>query len=424
MENFNREEYTVAGAASRTGGMGGSYIDFGIVSNCTFILNTSTAEGGALNTMADLINCKFNYNSSAVQGGALCTGFNNIENCSFAYNSIHGMSGGAVAVTNLNMINCIFTGNRATVVGGGAVGFLGSYEESDDITISKSSFISNTSFMGGAIFAGISSFYGRITITNSVFTQNKAGNGGAVNVCGAHGYDTFLDISNCIFTGNKSELGGVSFLNDATVVGLKNNTLIGNLASQGGAMYFHEGYGDGDITISNCIIRNNYSTDEDQIYFDYDPGTNPTSIDYCNIEGGSPVSGIGNIDKDPYFADSGHWDENETPSDPNDDFWVGGDYHLRSQAGRYDPATQTWIQDSMTSPCIDAGNPSASIGWEPYPNGAVVNMGAYGGTAEASKSYFGTTPCEEPIAGDINGDCRVDLIDFGWMAFHWLEDNN
>jgi hypothetical protein len=50
-------------------------------------------------------------------------------------------------------------------------------------------------------------------------------------------------------------------------------------------------------------------------------------------------------------------------------------------------------------------------------------MGAYGGTVEASKSYFGTTPCETVVAGDINGDCSIDFKDFALMALHWLEDN-
>lgn len=50
-------------------------------------------------------------------------------------------------------------------------------------------------------------------------------------------------------------------------------------------------------------------------------------------------------------------------------------------------------------------------------------MGAYGGTAEASKSYFGSPVCETIIAGDINGDCKVDFVDFKLMASHWLEDN-
>ena len=80
--------------------------------------------------------------------------------------------------------------------------------------------------------------------------------------------------------------------------------------------------------------------------------------------------------------------------------------------------------DEVTSSCIDAGDPASPIGLEPFPNGGIINMGAYGGTEEASKSYFGKPPCETVIAGDINGDCEVNLIDFAFMAFHWLEERS
>jgi hypothetical protein len=79
------------------------------------------------------------------------------------------------------------------------------------------------------------------------------------------------------------------------------------------------------------------------------------------------------------------------------------------------------VQDAVTSPCIDAGDMTSPIGFEPFPNGGVINIGAYGGTAEASKSYFGEPVCKTVVAGDINGDCKVDFKDFAFMAFHWLE---
>jgi hypothetical protein len=75
----------------------------------------------------------------------------------------------------------------------------------------------------------------------------------------------------------------------------------------------------------------------------------------------------------------------------------------------------------VTSPCIDAGDPNSPIMYEPFPNGGVVNMGAYGGTTQASKSYFGEPPCDTIIAGDINGDCRVDIADMVILLDHWLE---
>lgn len=164
-------------------------------------------------------------------------------------------------------------------------------------------------------------------------------------------------------------------------------------------------------TIENCII---YHSSPIMV----DSGAT-LNISYCDLEGGldwifgsGTVNwGPGNIDTDPCFARIKNWA-------------VDGDYHLNSQAGRWDPSAQSWIQDDVTSPCIDAGNPQGPIGQEPFPNGGRINMGAYGATAEASKSYFGKPVCKTIVAGDINGDCIVNFLDFALMAFHWLEDNN
>jgi hypothetical protein len=132
--------------------------------------------------------------------------------------------------------------------------------------------------------------------------------------------------------------------------------------------------------------------------------------------------GQGNILDDPCFVTPGYCDPNGTPEKPYDDSWIDGDYHLNSQAGRWDPKSKSWVKDDVTSPCIDAGDPMSPIGYEPFPNGGRINMGAYGGTAEASKSFFGGPVCETIVPGDINGDCKVDFADFSIMVLHWLED--
>ena len=63
------------------------------------------------------------------------------------------------------------------------------------------------------------------------------------------------------------------------------------------------------------------------------------------------------------------------------------------------------------------------IGYEPFPNGGKINMGASGGTELASKSYFGKPVCDAVIAGDINGDCKVDDLDLDILELHWLEEH-
>jgi hypothetical protein len=85
------------------------------------------------------------------------------------------------------------------------------------------------------------------------------------------------------------------------------------------------------------------------------------------------------FDADPAFVVSGTW------SDPNT--YALGDVHLKSKAGHWNPKTCTWVLDDVTSPCIDAGDPSSSLGYEALGRcGTVVDMGAYGGTLEASRT--------------------------------------
>jgi len=124
----------------------------------------------------------------------------------------------------------------------------------------------------------------------------------------------------------------------------------------------HEAILNGRPIIANSILYYNVTnSDAAQISSDM------ASVTYSDVQGGWP--GEGNIYTDPLFADPDN-----------------GDYHLKSQACRWDPINQSWILDDVTSPCVDAGDPSTAIGLEPLPNGGIINMGAYGGTSEASKS--------------------------------------
>lgn len=80
-------------------------------------------------------------------------------------------------------------------------------------------------------------------------------------------------------------------------------------------------------------------------------------MSYTNIEAG--WTGPGNIDADPCFVNP----------DAND-------FHLKSQAGRWNPTTENWEIDAVTSLCIDPGDTASPVGFEPFPNGGRVNMGA------------------------------------------------
>lgn len=102
------------------------------------------------------------------------------------------------------------------------------------------------------------------------------------------------------------------------------------------------------------------------------------SRDVATLSGGSvgiswsitSEAGTGNFLADPLFADA-----------------AGGDYHLRSVAGRYTPGG--WVVDAVTSPAIDTGDPASPFALETAPNGGRSNLGAYGNTAQASRSAGG-----------------------------------
>ncbi len=60
------------------------------------------------------------------------------------------------------------------------------------------------------------------------------------------------------------------------------------------------------------------------------------------------------------------------------------DYHLKSKAGRWNGSC--WVNDNITSPCIDAGYLFSDYSNEPEPNGNRINIGWDGNTWYASKS--------------------------------------
>ena len=93
-------------------------------------------------------------------------------------------------------------------------------------------------------------------------------------------------------------------------------------------------------------------------------------IRYTDVQGG--WRGEGNIDADPLFASLGYWADASNPSvavEPTypNATWIDGDCHLKSQAGRWDPASESWVLDEVTSPCIDAGDPNVRSAKSPSP---------------------------------------------------------
>ena len=192
------------------------------------------------------------------------------------------------------------------------------------------------------------------TITNCIIARNtNDSGGGGIGIEGGSN----PTLTNCTIINNSASTAGGGMISQDSSPTLINCTFSGNSAG-----YFGSGicFNSGSLILTNCILWGD--TPDEISTFSGTP-----VITYSDVQGG--WAGEGNIDVDPLFADPDN-----------------GDYHLKSQAGRWEPSSQAWLIDDVTSPCIDAGDPGTPIGLEPLPNGGIINMGAYGGTVEASKS--------------------------------------
>lgn len=230
---------------------------------------------------------------------------------------------------------------------------------------------------------------GKPAIVDCMITRNRYGV-----------YNTYGSLVGCVVGGNQ-EYGVWIESGQLNVI---NCTIVGNANSGVYAV-------NNEVRISNSIVAYNGGRGLSGSYSST-PWSQYTNV-YGNLQGNYNYlpAGKHDISEPPYFADNGAWDA---------DGWHQGDYHLLSTAGRWDPTAKAWVKDPIDSPCIDKGDPNTPVGDEPYPNGGRINLGAYGGTAEASMS-LGGLHCVEYPEMDFNHDCKVDQADLDLFMQHWLE---
>jgi len=369
---------------SSGGGMILSHCD-ATFENCTFAKNYAKSGGAILNcyySWPTFINCTFAENAAGDSGGAIFSVEANatMTNCTFISNSAGGHEGGAIKLGygTFVLTGCTFIQNSAARWGGAI------YQDRTTSTLTGCTFTGNSALNGGAVKAN----KGKASMTNCSFQGNWTflaggyfdGIGGAL-IAEFHE----LELQNCIFSGNRAaSYGGGAYLSHCEAT-LTNCTIVGNSAEATRDGYYGDGVYTvgGDACMNNCIF---WSNEHEQV-----SRIGALSVTYSCVEDG--WAGVGNIDTDPCFVDPGHWDPNNTPSDPNDDFWVDGDYHLR-----------------LLSPCFNTGDPCSDytgqtdMDGDPRVRYGRVDMGA--------DELF-------PLGCDFEGDEDVDLADFTAFAVHW-----
>ncbi len=436
--------FTGNSAGLNGGGMYNYYFSNPTLTNCTFSSNSVKKNGGGIynyKASPTLTNCAFNSNSASSSGGGMCNydGNSIITNCIFSGNSTSRYDGGGMYNVNSNptINNCTFIGNSASFRGGGIY----NYHKASP-TLTNCAFISNSaSSSGGGMCNNLES---SPTVTNCAFSSNSASNGG-----GMYNYYSSCNpiLTNCTFSENSAIFGG-GFLNESSNPTITNCTFGSNSAEQGGGIQSHGSlivtnctfidnsatYNGGGMcinngipTLTNCTFSGNsaiygggiYNASRSRLvncilWGNTTPqidGTGFTTITFSDIQDGWTGPGIGNIDADPCFADP-----------------CNSDYHLKSEGWRWNAQRKVWTWDDVTSRCIDAGNPGSPLGDELLsvpadPNNIWgqnlrINMGAFGGTAEASMP-----PYDWALLSDINNDGISNLNDLDILSSLWLNND-
>ncbi len=238
---------------------------------------------------------------------------------------------------------------------------------------------------------------------------------------------------NAIYSNMRS---GATFSNSSAV--FRNNLVYANLLSGAGfsgqpaAVRNNTFYGNivRELTIDapNCTVQNNTAWATGTGYGFYFLNTSGHFSDFNNIytNAGGGVGWWGGA----HFT-LGEWqiasrrDSHSLSADPlfanpsGADGILGGrngaddDFHPESTEGSYHFGS--WTADAAESPSLNSGSPYDDYGLETEPNGRRINQGAYGGTAEASRSSLDSLFLINPYGGAAGNEKWSGEHDLAWL---------
>ncbi|MBR2938592.1 MAG: hypothetical protein IKC15_01880 [Kiritimatiellae bacterium] len=412
------------------------------VSTVPSIFDVSTATGADTTNILERIEFRNGYGHGFYKTGNASLV---LRDCAFTSNGVsanlntYGRGGYFVgdSAATLSFERCIFARNAYTgkqlTLGTGYGAYIKTWKR---VFIDDSLFVSNglTSAMvnGGYQGAGRDGNYGAaftadsapLTVRNTAFRANLAGTtasdgrGTVVYVTGNCSGSQFL---NCIFAGNACEQchnNGFQDTAKAGVLVLAADSVSRTLTVDGCTFAYN--VFDGTFGAAGICAVKGALTLRNSIFFGakggvrrrcgkdlhvYDTAT--ANVDYCLFEEDSDdcfttalpnilVMGEHNVFGDPLFA---------TPLSAITPYLITSGAYTGYTLSAFDEILSSIdVHVSNTaaafSRAIDTGDPSSPYANEPAPNGGVVNLGAYGNTAEAATSTFQGTPTL--AAGDIS----------------------
>ncbi len=363
------------------------------VKNCDFIenghVNRGDPRGGVIHTTKgslDIYGCDFKTKSvvstgsgGSAQGGVLhlnSTTFTCAESTfigNYIHGAYHGGSGGVLRLGggSATISKCYFATNYFSISTGSNKNLDGGIIYAadltrfmlDDVTIIGGGFCGidkSASIRGGAIRLDGKS---QKTIMNRVALSQL---GIVENGHQYHRADIYISAGTLSVT--NLLVGGVGAKNAIEVAGGTVTMANCTIADA------KEGYGivqnGGTISVTNSIVWGN-------ALGTFGGSVTNATFGYCDLQDDAEgaLTGAGIISETPYFADDLY-------------------YHLYSREGYYKGffSGGEWTKERIRdypamSGAIDQGNPESDYSLEPQRNGKRINLGAYGGTDVASKTY-------------------------------------
>jgi hypothetical protein len=439
-----------------------------IITNCEIYNCTADAGGGAIycgeNVRSQISNCDIGINTASYNfagwgfyqyidindvndvnsidvndlhqygGGIYCWKSSPaIANCNIQYNEVAGSGGGIACVnSDASIVDCTIMDNEAWVNDdridqhGGGIYIKDCKGRGPRIL--RGRIIWNTARWSGGGIAVIDS-NSQISGTGSpplptpqpveIYDNHCWASGGGIYSQGNPHDDPNTDpnkpnciIQTCNIAHNWGYWSGGASSNYGSYMNFVNTTITQNVASWSWLVGGLETYG-GSADVNGVIIWGNTGVQQQANTAGDSASTMGMGVSSLEMESigissaiNATYSNIQMFDSEGYYDPTAVWpgegNINRDPKFVNPFRWPY-DLHLQS-----------------TSPCVNAGDPFADYSLEPAPNGNRINMGAYGGTEEATCSDI-----LRPVPSDADADLAVNMFDFAILADNWgLEGEN
>jgi len=245
--------------------------------NLTFQNGYSSKAGGGVSANFNRLvinNCIFKDNNSSSYyggGGFYSNNLVTINNSKFESNHATDGEGGSGYANSIIISNSIFINNSSKEDGGG-------FYSKSSVTINNSAFKNNHVTMGNGGGFYLDS-YGKVKVTNSIFTNNSASFDG-----GGFYSNSYSEVTNSIFTSNSANDGG-GFYSDGVAL-IVNSLFSKNISDN--VLYFNSSANyiynsifvdnessniDGDSDAAIYALNNNY-IDLNSVKIKYIPSNN------------------------------------------------------------------------------------------------------------------------------------------------------